>query len=364
VAVVVTGATGFLGSHLLMGLLDDDRRVTVLNHASRTTEAPIQRLDRLFRHAGKSRNLRDRLRTHVRYVTGDLGKPQLGLPPDEYRLLADEVDELWHCAASITLRGDSQRPHRINVDGGRRILDLVGITDRPVRIFVIGTVFAAGLQQEGVVTESPFPDIYGVHNTYEQSKRTWETMVHRWSVATHRAVTIFRTSALITDRPCHPDDPSHNLLALVRRTLGAVRQLPADAPVVHRWPVDPLGLYNLLPVEYAADVMLRAARLPPLSPTGIVHVVHPTDVAVHNIRHAVEQATGLRIRPVPDYPRHPHPHETAVYNEIRPFLPYLAMRVRYLRRHLDDAGFAAAACPPIEPEYLTSSLTPPYRMEL
>ena len=101
-SVLVTGTTGFLGAFLLDELLRDtgpDTRFYCLvrDRDSGHGESTNRVLDtlRFYGLAGHSAGGR------IVPVAGDLTQPRMGLDNDEYRRLAEEVDLIFHCAASV-----------------------------------------------------------------------------------------------------------------------------------------------------------------------------------------------------------------------------------------------------------------------
>ncbi|EFE64860.1 predicted protein [Streptomyces viridosporus ATCC 14672] len=90
---VITGATGFLGSHRLVR---DGRRVTAL--ARRDPPAARGRLAHALKAAGAGQGGLAAL-AEVHLLRGDVSRPCLGLDTGTYRALAEEAKEIWHCAA-------------------------------------------------------------------------------------------------------------------------------------------------------------------------------------------------------------------------------------------------------------------------
>src|SRR5262247_363412 len=100
-SVFVTGATGFLGSHLAFRLLEQGHHVTVLARASKSASAR-ERIEETLRFVAGSDGSVNALFERLDVLEGDISRPSLGLS-DEARLkLVSSTDEVWHCAASLS----------------------------------------------------------------------------------------------------------------------------------------------------------------------------------------------------------------------------------------------------------------------
>src|SRR5688500_3392084 len=99
--VLVTGATGFLGSHLAYRLLEEGHRISVLARGSKSTSARARVLDALEKVAGSDNGFRERL-AQVEILEGDISQSDLGLSPDSVHAQTAKIDEVWHCAASLS----------------------------------------------------------------------------------------------------------------------------------------------------------------------------------------------------------------------------------------------------------------------
>ncbi|GAA2431224.1 amino acid adenylation domain-containing protein [Streptomyces mauvecolor] len=97
--VLLTGATGFLGSFLLAELLrvHTDATVTCVVRASGPDEAAARVERSLARYGLWDESLHKR----VNAVAGDLEQPLLGLPEGEFTALADRVDVIYHNGARV-----------------------------------------------------------------------------------------------------------------------------------------------------------------------------------------------------------------------------------------------------------------------
>jgi thioester reductase-like protein len=118
--ILLTGATGFLGAHLLRTLIDE-------------TEATVHclvrpgvgdGLERVRRNLAAYRLWSDSDAARVRVVRGDLCRPRLGLDAREFRELADEIDAIVHAAADVNWVHGYESLRDANVLGTREILRL------------------------------------------------------------------------------------------------------------------------------------------------------------------------------------------------------------------------------------------------
>ncbi|MBB5938429.1 SDR family oxidoreductase [Streptomyces zagrosensis] len=305
-SVLLTGATGFLGCRLLRELLAHGQdEVIVLGRG--TPEDLRHRVEAAVRWLRTPPLTPDALAA-VRYVSGDLTRPGLGLRPAERAQLTGNLSALWHCAALLQLGSDPAPLHLANVVGTRRILDLADEAPE-ARLLHVSTAYVAGRRASGVVMEDDLLHTAGFQVPYEESKHTAERLVHAWAQRGERAVTVFRPSLLVTDRPVPdglPSQPADAMLRPLERHLGSwAKQVSPVRGLLHRprgevdrpramhlgVTGDPQGSLNMLQADYAAHAMVRAAtRLTPTPGVRTLHVTHP-----HNVLFATAVA-ALRTR--------------------------------------------------------------------
>jgi thioester reductase-like protein len=165
--VLLTGAAGVVGNALLARWRH--HRVVCLVH--RTTVA---------------RNAEAR---PVEVVSGDLGRPDLGLDADVRRRLVEKVDAVVHCAAVTDFNADPVEVDRINVGGTRAIVDFAAEANATVHY--LSTAFVAradhALEDTGDAAADPGP--------YLASKRSAEQVIRSAGVP----ATIVRPSVVIGD---------------------------------------------------------------------------------------------------------------------------------------------------------------------
>lgn len=176
-AVLLTGATGFLGAFLLAALLErTDFQVYCLVRAD-SDRAALHHIRSAFTRYGLDNVLADH---RVTAVAGDLALPQLGLSPTRYRELADAIDAIVHNGARVHHFEPYSRLRPANVEGTERILRLATTgTVKPVHfVSSVDTAFAVDgnppiLTEDRRVAANSLP-----HNGYVASKWVAEGLVY------------------------------------------------------------------------------------------------------------------------------------------------------------------------------------------
>jgi thioester reductase-like protein len=243
-AVLLTGATGFLGRYLLRDLLACGRRVAVLVRDSADRPAAA-RIDRLL-PAGLPRPV---------VIAGDLTLGGLGLDGGDRRWLARHCRAVLHAAASLSFRATPDgEPWATNVRGTEALLRLaraVGMAEW----HHVSTVFVCG-RRPGLVSEEGADGGHGFRNAYEQSKCEAE---RRARAADGMRVTIYRPSVIVGDyRTGYTSSYTglYRFFELAARLAGARRRLPLRLPLSGDEPV------NLVTVDWVSRAIVALMRRP------------------------------------------------------------------------------------------------------
>ncbi|MFI9811767.1 non-ribosomal peptide synthetase [Saccharothrix variisporea] len=140
--LLLTGATGMLGVHLLHELLTryPDLAVRCLVRAADDTAAADRLLDQYRWYFPGSSITPAEFGGRVTAVAGDLRTPRLGLDDGSWRVLSREVGHVVHSAADVRHVADEAEVLAANVDGTRRLVELAasGAGGRFVHISTVG----------------------------------------------------------------------------------------------------------------------------------------------------------------------------------------------------------------------------------
>ncbi|MDG9702556.1 SDR family oxidoreductase [Streptomyces sp. DH37] len=366
---LLTGATGFLGSRLLLGLLTTrGRHVTVLGRGA-ASELRFRVLTTLENLAGGG--IGARARSRLRCVSGDVTRPWLGLAPAVYGRLAREAEAIWHCAGDIALTGERERLFRANVHGTERILELAESAPPDCRLVHMSTVAVAGGRRRGVVAEENLTDVFGFETHYDESKYRAETLVRDWARRLGRSVVVLRPSIVASDAAHREGMPGHPLRVLGDMIDAIARNgAPGIPPAVSRRRGGPelrLRLrvpadaeFNIVPDGYATEAMLRIGHDAATEDLGrgvrTFHVVHPEETAMRLIVEAVEaRHPGLRLDCVGDLPD-PTPAERFVVDHLPGFLSYCHHRRTYGRGSAAEWTSGLPDPAPVDRGYLARAM--------
>jgi amino acid adenylation domain-containing protein/thioester reductase-like protein len=227
-SVLLTGATGMLGVHVLHELLrTTDAHVVCLvrgDHPDWAAARVTDQLEWYLPHADEA------VRERVSVVCGDLAERRLGLDPPDYDDLLGGLDHVVHCAADVRHAADRAEIFATNVSGTRHLLDAVRATN--ATLHHLSTVGVGGRTDRARVELDERTLYVGQTPTeaYSESKILAEDLVRR-HLADCFAGSILRVGtiapALRTGRT-QRDIDGHFLMRMLRSTLliGAVGDWP------------------------------------------------------------------------------------------------------------------------------------------
>ncbi|HEY3079150.1 MAG TPA: MupA/Atu3671 family FMN-dependent luciferase-like monooxygenase [Chloroflexota bacterium] len=280
--VLVTGATGFLGTFLLARLLTSTGanvhclvRAPDLAGAERRLRAALERYG-LWRgdHAGR-----------IVAVPGDLARPSFGLAPDDLRALSETIDTIYHNAAAVSFVAPYRALKPINVAGTAEVLRLA-VQGRVKTLHYVSTasVFDSSRYAGRVIAESDEPDDPGDFVIgYAQSK--W--VAERLAVAASRRglpVSVYRPAWISGDSRtgiCNTED-------FLSRLVKSCVRLGRTPRLDYGW--------NVVPVDYVSRAIVHLS-LGPGALGGTFHLANPSPLTWTRLVELIGEA-GHRVRPI------------------------------------------------------------------
>ncbi|MCA1744720.1 MAG: SDR family oxidoreductase [Bacteroidales bacterium] len=189
--IALTGATGFLGSHLMAALLKNGHRVIVLGRSS-VDATLVQRLTSLLKWFGIE-GLTDRLEM----VEIDFSRARLGLEQPIYNTLCTKTDQIIHCASDTSFSEHRrQQVFASNVLSLNHVLNFAD--DARVEYFhYISTAYACG--QDSPICMEQLPHVNHFLNVYEESKAQAEKAIAQFCDQQTIPYTIIRPTIVYGD---------------------------------------------------------------------------------------------------------------------------------------------------------------------
>ncbi len=254
----VTGATGFIGRHLLQRLLDRKGTIHCL-----VRKGSLRRFETLREELGADGK-------RLVAVVGDLAKPQLGLAPALVRELSGKVKHFFHLAAIYDLSADAQSQIAANVDGTRHALELAAAIKAGC-FHHVSSIAAAGLYP-GVFREDMFDEAEELDHPYFRTKHDAEALVRNEYA---RPCRIYRPGIVIGDSRTGAIDKIDGPYYFFRLLKKMREALPPWMPTIGLEG----GRINLVPVDWVAAALDHIAHKPSLDG----HTFHLTDPAPRRI---------------------------------------------------------------------------------
>ncbi len=341
-AILLTGATGFIGREVARRLLAAGRPVVALARGKEDEPAP----DRVAQALGFAP---DGARLDV--VEGDLSLPGCGLGESDWRRLRANVETVIHCAGETTFFPEDMASFRQgHIDGP---LDLLhGLRGGRLRRWGhLSTAYVCG-KRTGRVLEREGDLGQEFHNPYERVKLEAEIALRR-GARLGLDVRVLRPSIVVGAAPATTGATPSNLFFDFIRMAARLARLADGAPVPLRIEAAPGAPFNLVPVEYVATAVVALAE----HPRGAGETVHlvvsdpPTHAEMLDI---ITDRLGLRGLSLAD-PRGgplpgPSPLEEMVIQMLSGYRDYLEQDVRFddttARGRLDGSGVPPATLSP------------------
>jgi thioester reductase-like protein len=231
----VTGATGFIGRHLVEELLQRDGTIYVL-----VREGSRGRLDELVDRWGAG----DRIVP----VVGDLSKEALGVEGFDER-----IDHLFHLAAIYDVEASEESLMRANVEGTRHVVEFANNHD--VGMFHHTSSIAVAGDWRGPYLETMFDEGQEHTHAYHASKFESEKLVRS---ALEKPVRIYRPGIVVghsqTGEMDKIDGPYYTFKLIQRLRYALPQWFPLIGPEGNQ--------LNLVPVDFVAKALDHIAHLP------------------------------------------------------------------------------------------------------
>jgi nucleoside-diphosphate-sugar epimerase len=336
--IALTGATGFLGSHLTAAMLSKGYNIIVFGRSAKN-ESLEERISRLLQWFGIDSS------DQVTCIDADLSQDNLGISTGEYSRLCSVVDSVIHCASDTSFsESKREKVMAANINNLKGILEFS--KNAHVSFFhYISTAYVAGT---GVTyCEETLSSVKTFTNVYEESKAEAEKIISRFCEKNSISLSIIRPSIVYGDSQSGRS-LKFNALYFPVRSAQAIRDIYLNdllnngglKAAKNGIFIDkegylflPLKIYlphegdiNIIPVDYFVNTTIKLIEN--CSNNGIYHLTNPFRTTMKIVAKYYEQLMKVRgveiiYGPMPDNLLR-NPAEELFDRFIEPYRPYLS----------------------------------------
>ncbi|MFB7506873.1 amino acid adenylation domain-containing protein [Streptomyces broussonetiae] len=174
--ILLTGATGFVGVHLLAELLTTTSAEVVCPVRA---PSPADATARVHQALDTHRiSLPDAARTRITAVPADLARPRLGLDEELFSELARTCGAIFHNGATVSIMREYGTLRAANTESTRTLLRMAAVHATPLH-FVSTLSVAPPLTLSPEVPEAFLPPHPGLRYGYQQSKWAAERLLEQ-----------------------------------------------------------------------------------------------------------------------------------------------------------------------------------------
>ena len=266
----VTGATGFIGRHLVERLLAREGYIYVL-----VRESSTEKLDALITEKWPT-NASER----VKPVIGDLAKPRLGIQDDQLEQLKGSIDHFFHLAAVYDMTASEEANRVANVEGTRHAVELANTINAGC-FHHTSSIAAAGLYK-GLFREDFFDEGQKLEHPYHRTKFEAEKIARTQTTVPWR---VYRPAIVVGNSQTGEMDKIDGPYYFFTAIKLARHYLPGWFPLVG----PEVGYTNIVPVDFVAAAMDHIAHQPGLDGQAF-HLTDPKSQRSGDVMNAIARA--------------------------------------------------------------------------
>lgn len=175
-SVIITGATGFLGIHILRELMENES----ISHVYCLVRGDLEKscVDKVVKASADNFLDVDVHSKKVTVIRSDITKQRFGLSESLYFQLANSASSIIHCAAAVNIQLDYESLKKSNVESVREIIKFshTGISKKIHHISSLA-IFDCYPSLETVNEETSLDSVNGLQGGYAQSKWVAEKLL-------------------------------------------------------------------------------------------------------------------------------------------------------------------------------------------
>jgi thioester reductase-like protein len=302
--VFVTGATGFVGAHVLHELLaKHDGTIYCLVRALADAAVGLHRIERILAQRGL---WSETYATRIVAVPGNLTLPRFGVDAGTYPTLVERVRTVIHLAGRVNWVQNYEALEGVNTLAVREACALS--EDAGAQMAFLSTLGVFPNLSRANLDDSLLDPSDKLLNGYAESKRAAERLLIAPRERGVR-VTVFRTANITGDSKGGPAPTNQSFILFVRSCLR-----------VGTVPDGDVFFYDVLPVDYVASLIVAVTSHGDLSGRNYNVVSRNRDVNREGVRRFLCDRSGLRSVPYVEWRRQVLADAESPLGPLRDFL--------------------------------------------
>lgn len=244
--ILITGATGFLGSTLLDALIENTNYTLYCLTRAKSEEDGKNRIFETF----KKYNLKNFDSSRIKIIKGDISQDKFGLSDTQYDNLAEKIFKIYHCAAIVNMLYPYEKLKNANLNGTKRILEFsCHKYKKELHYASTLSVFVSTNKNSGTVTENDkLDDIKQIWGGYGQSKFAAEKYLLNTNLDN---IYIYRFG-LICGNSKNGTMSEKDFLSMFVKGAQELKILPYDK-------TDTMAI-DITPIDYAVKTLLKISQ--------------------------------------------------------------------------------------------------------
>ena len=257
-SILLTGASGFLGVHVLNNLLNDTSlKIVCLCHKHQNLEE-IYKLNYRLKNYDPKR---------IEIIIGDIGKKNLGLTKkDSYKL--DNISEIIHCAAIVKYFGDEEIFFNVNVLSVRNLSEFA--VKKGIVLNHISTLSVLGKNNYTCLSEKHFwhKQFEILKNQYTKSKMNAELEIYNKAKVglKFRIIRVGRLTWRYTDK-VFQSNPENNEFYSSLMLFKEMKKVPNNLKDIE---------IEISPIDFCAKAVMKIVSQSSIN--GIFHVMNDNSI--------------------------------------------------------------------------------------
>ncbi|MGN0144842.1 MAG: SDR family oxidoreductase [Clostridium sp.] len=311
--VLITGSTGSIGFNLLRKLLENTDDYFYLLIRANKNNTSEERIFNLLKQKYDEKTL-DSYMKRIQVISGNITESKFSLDEKQFNSLAENINYIYHSAASISFTLPLDEARKINLTGTQNVLELAEKCfelGNLKHFYHISTSYVLGDCRK-LFYENQLDIGQHFNNTYEQTKFETELLVHKY-IDNKFPITIFRPSIVGSDYNTGEITKSNIIFDFIKRLCqGRLKEVICDND----------SSLNIIPMDFVIDAIFKISQ----NDDCLGKTYNLSNNYNINVRELAKYVCEASDSPIPEFIsiKDKDKADRFVQMRLAPFLPYIS----------------------------------------